>query len=73
MGAPRTLKEIAAISNIKRKDIARNYRMLVFELDIKIPIVDPMSCIIRIANRVNLSDKTKRQAIRLMSNITKEK
>jgi transcription initiation factor TFIIB len=71
MGAPRTLKEIAAISNIKRKDIARNYRMLVFELDIKIPIVDPMSCIIRIANRVNLSDKTKRQAIRFMNNINK--
>jgi len=72
MGAPRTLKEIAAISNIKRKDIARNYRMLVFELDIKIPIVDPMSCIIRIANRVNLSDKTKRQAIRFMNNINKD-
>jgi transcription initiation factor TFIIB len=63
MGAPRTLKEIATISNIKRKDIARNYRTLVFELDIKIPIVDPMSCIIRIANKVSLSDKTKRHAI----------
>jgi transcription initiation factor TFIIB len=72
MGAPRTLKEIANVSNIKRKDIARNYRTLVFELDIKIPIVDPMSCIIRIANKVSLSDKTKRQAIRLMGNIAKD-
>ena len=72
MGAPRTLKEIATVSNIKRKDIARNYRTLVFELDIKIPIVDPMSCIIRIANKVSLSDKTKRQAIRLMGNIAKD-
>jgi transcription initiation factor TFIIB len=72
MGAPRTLKEIATVSNIKRKDIARNYRTLVFELDIKIPIVDPMSCIIRIANKVSLSDKTKRHAIRLMGNIAKD-
>ena len=72
MGIPRTLKEISTISNIKRKDIARNYRMLVFELDIIIPIVDPMNCIIRIANRVKLSDKTKRQAIRMMNNIAKE-
>jgi transcription initiation factor TFIIB len=72
MGAPRTLKEIATVSNIKRKDIARNYRTLVFELDIKIPIVDPMSCIIRIANKVSLSDKTKRYAIRLMGNIAKD-
>jgi transcription initiation factor TFIIB len=72
MGIPRTLKEISTISNIKRKDIARNYRMLVFELDIIIPIVDPMNCIIRIANRVKLSDKTKRKAIRIMNNIAKE-
>jgi transcription initiation factor TFIIB len=72
MGIPRTLKEISTISNIKRKDIARNYRMLVFELDIIIPIVDPMNCIIRIANKVKLSDKTKRHAIRMMNNIVKE-
>ncbi len=72
MGIPRTLKEISTISNIKRKDIARNYRMLVFDLEIVIPIVDPMNCIIRIANRVKLSDKTKRQAVRMMNNIAKE-
>jgi transcription initiation factor TFIIB len=72
MGIPRTLKEISTISNIKRKDIARNYRMLVFELEILIPIVDPMNCIIRIANKVKLSDKTKRQAVRMMNNIAKE-
>jgi transcription initiation factor TFIIB len=72
MGIPRTLKEISTISNIKRKDIARNYRMLAFELEIVIPIVDPMNCIIRIANRVKLSDKTKRQAVRMMNNIAKE-
>ena len=72
MGIPRTLKEISTISNIKRKDIARNYRMLVLELEIVIPIVDPMNCIIRIADRVKLSDKTKRQAVRMMNNIAKE-
>lgn len=72
MGIPRTLKEISTISNIKRKDIARNYRMLVIELEIVIPIVDPMNCIIRIADRVKLSDKTKRQAVKMMNNIAKE-
>jgi transcription initiation factor TFIIB len=72
MGSPRTLKELSTISNIKRKDIAKNYRMLVFELDIKIPIVDPMSCIIRIANRVRLNHRTKLQAIRMMDNISKD-
>jgi transcription initiation factor TFIIB len=72
MGTPRTLKEIATISNIKRKDIARNYRMILRELDITIPILDPIYCIIRIANRANLNDQTKRLAIRIMNNIAKE-
>jgi transcription initiation factor TFIIB len=72
MGTPRTLKEIATISNIKRKDIAKNYRMLVLELDITITIVDPINCIIRIANRAKLNDQTKRLAIRMMNNIAKE-
>jgi transcription initiation factor TFIIB len=72
MGAPRTLNEFAQIINIKRKDITRCYRALAFELEIKIPIVDPMNCIVRIANRIKLSDKTKRQAIIIMNNIAKE-
>jgi len=72
METPRTLKEISTISNVKRKEIAKNYRMLVFQLDIKIPAIDPMNCIIRIANKIKLSDKTKHQAIKMMKNIAKE-
>ena len=41
MGTPRTLKDIIAASNVKRKDIARNCRLLIRELDIKVPIADP--------------------------------
>src|SRR5919198_1950676 len=71
MGTPRTLKGIAAISNIKRKDIARNYRRLVIELEVKVPIVEPIKCISRIANKVDIGQKTKRQAMNMMSDITK--
>jgi transcription initiation factor TFIIB len=71
MGTPRTLKDIAEISNIKRKDITRNYRRLVIELDLKIPIVEPMKCITRIANKVDVSQKTKLKAMDLMSDVTK--
>jgi transcription initiation factor TFIIB len=71
MRTPRTLEEIATISNIKRKDIARNYRMIVRELDITIPILDPINRIIRIANGAKSNDQTKRLAIRMMNNIAK--
>jgi transcription initiation factor TFIIB len=73
MAIPRTLKDIAIISNVKRKDIARNYRLLLLELNIKIPIVDPLNCIIRISNRVRISNKTKSKAIRTMNSIAKDK
>nr|MDQ3961402.1 transcription initiation factor IIB [Thermoproteota archaeon] len=39
---PRTLKDIANASNIKKKDVARCYRLLIRELDLKMPVVDPV-------------------------------
>lgn len=71
IGAPRTIKDIAAASNIKRKDIARNCRLLISELDIRVPIADPMNCIVRIANTAELSEKTKRHAFNIMSEVIK--
>jgi transcription initiation factor TFIIB len=69
--SPRTLKDIAAYSNVKLKEFARSYRLLYLELDLKIPIVNPMKCIERVANKANLSETTKRQAAQIMNNITK--
>ncbi|HYX56624.1 MAG TPA: TFIIB-type zinc ribbon-containing protein, partial [Nitrososphaeraceae archaeon] len=68
----RTLKDIAAISNIKRKELARMYRLMFFKLDVKIPMVDPLKCIAKISNKINLSEKTKRQAIIIMNDVTKK-
>jgi transcription initiation factor TFIIB len=70
-GTPRTLKEICIISNIKRKAISRQYRNMVIELDIRIPTVDPMKCIARIANQINLTQKVKQKAINIMNATTK--
>jgi transcription initiation factor TFIIB len=66
-GTPRTIKEISSISNIKRKAISRQYRDLVFELDARIPNVDPMKCIDRIANQINLDQKVRKKAISIMN------
>jgi transcription initiation factor TFIIB len=72
MGTPRTLKDISIRSNIKRKDIARNCRLLIRELDIKVPIADPMKCIATIANAAEISEKTKRKAFNLMDELVKK-
>ena len=72
MEVSRTLKDIAAISNIKRKELARMYRLMFFKLNVKIPVVDPLKCIAKISNKINLSERTKRQAISIMNDVTKK-
>jgi transcription initiation factor TFIIB len=66
---PRTLSEIASAGNVARKKISRDYRLLVHIFDPKIPTVDHARCITRIANRVGVSEKTKRVAVRIMREI----
>jgi transcription initiation factor TFIIB len=71
IGTPYTLRDIAVVGNIKRKDIARNYRKLLFELDLKFPNADPMKCISKVANKANLTENTKREAISIMEEVSK--
>lgn len=63
---PRTLKDVAAISNVKKKDIARCYRLLLKEMNLKMPVVDATKCVSRIASRSGLSEKTRRKALDIL-------
>jgi transcription initiation factor TFIIB len=71
MGMSRTLDDIADLNNIKHKELARTFRLLVLELDIKVPMIDPMKCVVKVANKAKLSEKTKRQAMNIMHDIIK--
>jgi transcription initiation factor TFIIB len=72
-GHPRTLKDISAKSNIKRKDIAKNCRLVMEELGITSSVVDPMKCIIRVANAAQLGERTTRHAFKMMSELLRKK
>src|ERR1700739_123025 len=72
MGAHRTLDDIATACNVKRKELSRDFRILHSRLDLKIPQQDPMKCIAKVANKVKLSEKTKRKAAEIMTNVMKE-
>jgi len=65
-GTPRTLKELADAANVKRKDVARGYRLLYRELDLKMPVVDSVQCIAKISSKLELPEKTKRCAIKVL-------
>lgn len=65
---PRTLDDIARGINIRRKDVARCYRLIFRELELKMPVVDPIRGISRIASIAQLNEKTKRKAISILDN-----
>ena len=64
---PRTLHDIANGMNIRKKDIARCYRLIFRELELKMPVVDPVKGIARIASIAELSEKSKRKAIQILN------
>jgi len=72
-GTPRTIKDVADTSNIKRKDIARCYRLLHNELNLKMPVTDSIQCVARISSMTNISEKTKRYAIKVIKTAQKNK
>jgi transcription initiation factor TFIIB len=72
LGVPRTLQDIADVSNSRPKEISRGYRLLYFKLGLKVPMVDPMKCIAKVASRAQVSETIKRHAINMMRNVIAE-
>ena len=69
---PRTLKDIAAAENLDKKAVARDYRILLREMDLTMPVADAARNVNRIASRVGLSERVARKAIEIVR-ITEEK
>ncbi len=62
----RTLIDVCEASNVKKKDLAKCYRVLVQELNLKMPVMNAEQCVSRIGNNLGVSEKTKRHAIKII-------
>ena len=71
-GVPRTLDDISEISDIKPGELARSYRRIISELDIKVPLIDPRKYIVKIANNLDFDEKIRRKALELMEQAQKK-
>jgi transcription initiation factor TFIIB len=71
MGISGTREDIIKATSTKEKDLARAYRVLLRELDLKVPMLDPIKCISRVANMASISERTKRRAIDMIHNVIK--
>jgi transcription initiation factor TFIIB len=69
---PRTLDEIALHSRITKKELGRCYRMMITELNLKIPLANPTDYITRFSADLNLTGSTARKAVDLVTEAKKE-
>ncbi|MDA4125452.1 MAG: transcription initiation factor IIB [Thaumarchaeota archaeon] len=69
---PRTLKDVAAVENLSKKAVARDYRILLKEMDLTMPVADAAKNVTRIASKVGLSERVARKAVEIVR-ITEEK
>jgi transcription initiation factor TFIIB len=66
---PRAFDEVAEVSNIRRKEMWKAYRAIVSELDLKVPLIDPVRCLVKLANKMGVSEKVKRYGINYMKQV----
>jgi transcription initiation factor TFIIB len=66
IGVGKTLRDIAQGTNVKPQTLSQSYRILLTELDIKTPMLDPMRCVVKAANKMKLSERITRQALNIM-------
>jgi len=66
IGVGKTLRDIAQGTNVKPQTLSQSYRILLTELDIKTPMLDPMRCIAKVANKMQLSERITRQGMNIM-------
>ncbi len=71
-GMPRTLDEIANISGVAKKDVGRAYRVISHELDLKIPLTDPIAYVPRYTNALKLSGEAQEKAVELLRQAMKK-
>lgn len=63
---PRPLKQISAASTREHSEIARTYRLMLREMNLKMPIDDPMKFVPSIASKLNLRRDTETHAIEIL-------
>jgi transcription initiation factor TFIIB len=73
MDATRTIIDISKNIQETRSSIAKNYRMLFQNLRLTVSVPDPIKCIVKIANNLEIPENTKREAISMFDTLKEKK
>lgn len=69
LSVPRTLEEISVAANTDSIFAGKCYRLLVQNLELKLPVIDSNKYLARIANKAKVSERTYRAALEMLTTI----
>jgi len=73
MDVTRTIIDISNNLQGNRNSLAKDYRILFQNLKLTVSVPDPIRCIVKIANNLNISENTKREAIHIFDTLKEKK
>lgn len=72
-GIPRTLKEVANASSLKRKEVARSYRLLIRSLESKMPLSDPAIYVEKVASKLKVGPEVEKETLKILKEAKNKK
>ncbi len=69
---PVSLDDVAAASSVGRKELAKFYRPLISESDLRIPVADPAEYMAGVDSRAKASEEVQVRALEILSRVEKE-
>jgi transcription initiation factor TFIIB len=68
-GVPTTLNELARASGVRRKEIASSYRLLLDELGVCVPLVEPAGYLPKLVTRSNSNSAVQAEAVEILRRV----
>jgi transcription initiation factor TFIIB len=66
---PKTISDVASVCNLSSKDVMSHYKLILRELSLQMPVLHGPDYVTLIANRLDLTEKTKREALKIFSEV----
>jgi transcription initiation factor TFIIB len=66
---PKTISDVATVCNLSSKDVMAHYKLILRELSLQMPVLHGPDYVTLISNRLDLSEKTKREALKIFSEV----
>ncbi len=70
---PRSLREVTEEALVSSKEVSRDYRLIITELGLRMPVSNPTTYLTKVAEKANLSGKAQQYALAVLQQARRER